>query len=129
MRSLQGEFSRAIRGLVEALITLRILVEASLDFPEEEIEFAGQGGITDKLEAIRTQLEGVLMSATQGSLLREGIRIVLVGQPNVGKSSLLNELTGEERPLSRKYPVRRAMLFERLLKLREFRYMWSIPQG
>jgi tRNA modification GTPase len=104
MRSLQGEFSRAIRSLVEALITLRILVEASLDFPEEEIEFAGQGGITDKLEAIRTELEGVLLSATQGSLLREGIRVVLVGQPNVGKSSLLNELTGEETAIVTEIP-------------------------
>jgi len=104
MRSLQGEFSRAIRDLVEALITLRIRVEASLDFPEEEIEHVGGGDVTDKLEAIRTQLEGVLMSATQGSLLREGIRVVLVGQPNVGKSSLLNQLTGEETAIVTEIP-------------------------
>ncbi len=63
-----------------------------------------RGDVTDKLEAIRTQLEGVLMSATQGSLLREGIRVVLVGQPNVGKSSLLNQLTGEETAIVTEIP-------------------------
>ena len=87
MRSLQGDFSNAVHGLVEALITLRMLVEASIDFPEEEIEFVGQGDIQGKLDVIQAQVEKVLMSASQGSLLREGIRVVLVGQPNVGKSS------------------------------------------
>ena len=104
IRSLQGEFSRAIRDLVEALISLRIFVEASLDFPEEEIEFVGGRDVRDKLEAIRAQLERVLRSATQGSLLRDGIRVVLVGQPNVGKSSLLNQLTGEETAIVTEIP-------------------------
>ena len=104
IRSLQGEFSRAIRDLVEALISLRIFVEASLDFPEEEIEFVGGRDVRDKLEAIRAQLERVLRLATQGSLLRDGIRVVLVGQPNVGKSSLLNQLTGEETAIVTEIP-------------------------
>ncbi|HEV7930130.1 MAG TPA: tRNA uridine-5-carboxymethylaminomethyl(34) synthesis GTPase MnmE, partial [Nitrosospira sp.] len=104
MRSLQGDFSGAVRNLVEALITLRMLVEASLDFPDEELEFAGQADIISRLGLIQDQLEHVLMSATQGSLLREGIRAVLVGQPNVGKSSLLNRLTGEQTAIVTEIP-------------------------
>lgn len=104
MRSLQGDFSGAVRNLVEALTTLRMLVEASLDFPEEGLEFARQADVAGKLRAIQSQLEHVLTSATQGSLLREGIRVVLVGQPNVGKSSLLNRLTGEQTAIVTEIP-------------------------
>ncbi|WON75282.1 tRNA uridine-5-carboxymethylaminomethyl(34) synthesis GTPase MnmE [Nitrosospira sp. Is2] len=104
MRSLQGDFSNAVRNLVEALTTLRMLVEASLDFPEEEIESAGQGDLQGRLEEIRAQVEHVLTSAMQGSLLREGVRVVLVGQPNVGKSSLLNRLTREETAIVTEIP-------------------------
>jgi tRNA modification GTPase len=96
MRSLQGEFSRQIRALVEALINLRMLVESTLDFPEEEIGFLEAAHAKAKLAEIQTQLAGVLARAKQGALLREGLQVVLIGQPNVGKSSLLNRLAGEE---------------------------------
>lgn len=96
MRSLQGEFSREIHALVRALIDLRMLVEATLDFPEEEIDFLEAAHAKQKLATIREQLERVVTRAKQGALLREGLQVVLIGQPNVGKSSLLNRLAGEE---------------------------------
>ena len=96
MRSLQGEFSRQVRGLVDVVIGLRMLVEATLDFPEEEIDFLEQADALGKLADIRSRLERVLQTARQGSILREGLSVVLIGQPNVGKSSLLNRLAGEE---------------------------------
>jgi len=96
MRSLQGEFSAAIHGLTQALIDLRMFVEAALDFPEEDTGFLQHADVYNKLKGIQTQLEHVLTSARQGSLLREGVHVVLVGQPNVGKSSLMNRLAREE---------------------------------
>ena len=96
MRSLQGEFSREIHTLVQGLIDLRMLVEATLDFPEEEIDFLEAAQAKEKLTAIREQLRRVLNKAKQGALLREGLQVVLIGQPNVGKSSLLNRLAGDE---------------------------------
>jgi tRNA modification GTPase len=96
IRSLSGEFSQRINTLLSKLIDLRMYVEACLDFPEEEIDFITQGRVGEKLALIIEELVSVFAKAKQGSLLREGINVVLVGQPNVGKSSLMNQLAGEE---------------------------------
>lgn len=96
VRSLSGEFSNRINVLLRKLIDLRLYVEACLDFPEEEIDFITQGRVAEKLTDIQNELTDVFAKAKQGSLLREGINVVLVGQPNVGKSSLMNRLAGEE---------------------------------
>ena len=96
IRSLQGEFSTAIHALTQTVIDLRMLVEATLDFPEEETSFLGQTDVCNKLKNIKSELEQIIAAARQGSLLREGVHVVIVGQPNVGKSSLMNKLAKEE---------------------------------
>ncbi len=92
VNSLQGEFSLAINTLVEELIALRLYVEAAIDFPEEEIDFLTDGHVTQQLEKIMLTLQGVLYKAEQGVILREGMKVVIAGRPNAGKSSLLNRL-------------------------------------
>jgi tRNA modification GTPase len=95
-RSLAGEFSREIHALRDALVNLRMLVEATLDFPEEEIDFLQKADAQGQLERLQRKLGEVMDRARQGALLREGLHVVIAGQPNAGKSSLLNALAGAE---------------------------------
>lgn len=96
MQSLQGEFSKKIHALVEKVIYLRMYVEAAIDFPDEEIDFLSDGKVAHDLADIIQDLTQVQKQATQGSILREGMKVVIAGRPNAGKSSLLNALAGRE---------------------------------
>jgi tRNA modification GTPase len=118
MRSLAGEFSARVRQVNDALIELRSLVEATLDFPEEELDFLERSGALQKLESLRRKVTALLADAKQGRILRDGAQVVLIGQPNVGKSSLLNRLAQDELaivtdiPGTTRDPLRHELLIE-----------------
>ncbi|REL28744.1 tRNA uridine-5-carboxymethylaminomethyl(34) synthesis GTPase MnmE [Thalassotalea euphylliae] len=96
LHSLQGDFSKLVHQLVEDVIHLRMYVEAAIDFPEEEIDFLADEKVLNSLKGIITRVEEVQQQAKQGSIIREGMRVVIAGRPNAGKSSLLNALSGKE---------------------------------
>ncbi len=116
IRSLQGDFSKKIHELVEDIIQLRMYVEAAIDFPEEEIDFLGDDKVANDLIELIEDLDDVLITVRQGSLLREGMTVVIAGKPNAGKSSLLNRLSGRESAIITEIPgTTRDVLKEHIL--------------
>lgn len=104
VNSLRGVFSNKINSLLKNLIELRVFVEACLDFPEEDINFINEGNVNKKLEGLKNSVIAILDAARQGQILRDGVKVVLIGQPNVGKSSLMNLLANESKAIVTEIP-------------------------
>lgn len=104
LRSLQGEFSQRVHSVVENTIQLRIYVEAAIDFPEEEVDFLSDEKLQRMMESLQLEFEELYQSVQQGCLMREGMTVVIAGQPNAGKSSLLNALAGRESAIVTEVP-------------------------
>lgn len=104
MRSLQGAFSEKIHQLLKELIDLRVYVEAAIDFPEEEIDFLAEKKISDRIQSLKTRLLETIAAAGHGAILRDGLRVVIAGKPNAGKSSLLNALAGQDAAIVTEVP-------------------------
>lgn len=114
-RTLQGEFSRRVRTLVDHLIELRAFLEAGLDFPEEDLDFLAAGRVQERLDGLQEALDAVRRGARQGQLLRDGLTLVIAGLPNAGKSSLLNALSGQDTAIVTSIPgTTRDLLRERI---------------
>lgn len=104
VRSLDGEFSQAVSGLKDRIVAIRVYVEGALDFPEEEIDSLVRSDVTERTAACIKELDALLKTARGGRVLNEGIRVAIIGRPNVGKSSILNRLAGEERAIVTETP-------------------------